>query len=56
MRMRITTDLIVGAGLVLALFAAILNDGSTELQTTLASGLIGYLGRTAIDHGGGGAT
>jgi len=50
MRMRITTDLIVGAGLVLALFAAILNDGSTELQTTLASGLIGYLGRTAIEN------
>ena len=53
-KVRITTDMIVGAGLVVALLAAIFCGGSTELQTTLGSGLIGYLGRTAIDHGGGG--
>lgn len=47
--MRITTDMIVGTGLVLALLAAIFCGGSTELQTTIGSGLIGYLGRTAID-------
>lgn len=47
--MRITTDMIVGAGLVVALLAAIFCGGSAELQTTLGSGLIGYLGRTAID-------
>lgn len=52
--MKITTDLIVGTGLVSALLVTIFLGGSTELQTTLSSGLIGYLGRTAIDHGGGG--
>lgn len=52
-KVRITTDMIVGTGLVVALLAAIFCSGSTELQTTLGSGLIGYLGRTAIEHGGG---
>lgn len=52
--MKITTDMIVGTGLVSALLATIFLGGSTELQTTLGSGLIGYLGRTAIDHGEGG--
>ena len=51
--MKITTDLIVGTGLVVALLAAIFLGGSTEMQNTIASGLIGYLGRTAIEHGGG---
>lgn len=51
--MKITTDMIVGTGLVAALLAAIFLGGSTELQTTLGSGLIGYLGRTAIAHEGG---
>lgn len=50
MRMHMTTDMIVGTGLVIALLAAILFGGSTELQTTLGSGLIGYLGRTAIEN------
>lgn len=53
--MHVTTDMIVGIGLVLALLAAIFCGGSTELQTTIGSGLIGYLGRTAIEHGGGDA-
>lgn len=47
--MHVTTDLIVGTGLILALLAAIFAGGSTELQTTLGSGLVGYLGRAAID-------
>nr|WP_304151048.1 hypothetical protein [Mitsuokella multacida] len=47
--MHVTTDMIVGTGLIIALIAAILFGGSTELQTTLGSGLIGYLGRTAIE-------
>lgn len=51
--MKITTDMIVGTGLIIALLSAIFCGGSTELQTTLASGLIGYLGRTAIEHTGG---
>ena len=49
--MKITTDTIVGAGLVLALILSILFGSSAELQTTLGSGLIGYLGRTAIEKG-----
>lgn len=48
--MRITTDIIVGTGLVVALLAAIFCGGSTELQTTLGSGLVGYLGRSAIEN------
>lgn len=51
--MKITTDLIVGTGLVAVLLAAIFCSGSAEMQNTIASGLIGYLGRTAIAHGGG---
>lgn len=46
---NISTDMIVGTGLVVVLLAAIFCGGSTELQTTLGSGLIGYLGRTAIE-------
>ena len=48
--MHVTTDMIVGTGLVMALLAAIFCGGSTEPQTTLGSGLIGYLGRTAIER------
>lgn len=48
--MHATTDMIVSTGLVLALLMAILCGGSAELQTTLGSGLIGYLGRTAIER------
>lgn len=48
--MHVTTDMIVGTGLIVALLAAICFGGSTELQTTLGSGLIGYLGRTAIER------
>lgn len=48
--MKITTDLIVGAGLVLALIVSLLFGGSTEFNTTVASGLVGYMGRAAMDH------
>lgn len=48
--MKITTDMIVGTGLITALLAAILLDGSQELQTSIASGLTGYLGRSAVDQ------
>ena len=37
--MKITTDMIVGTGLAVALLAAIFCGGSAELQTTLGSGL-----------------
>lgn len=53
MRMRaynISTDMIVGAGLVIALLLSIGMGGSWELQTSLASGLTGYLGRSAVEQ------
>ena len=46
--MRITTDLIIGAGLTLALLLSLFIGSTSEFQTSLASGLLGYLGRTAI--------
>ena len=48
--MKITTDTIVGAGLVTAIILSIFTGGSTELQTTLASGLVGFLGRSALER------
>ena len=48
--MKITTDIIVGAGLVTTLILSIFTGGSTELQTTLASGLVGFLGRSALEQ------
>ena len=48
--MKLQTDLIVGAGLVMALLASIFMGGSVELQTTIGSGLIGYLGRVVQEH------
>ena len=48
--MEITTDVIVGAGLVTAFILSIFAGGSTELQTTLASGLVGFLGRSALER------
>lgn len=46
----INTDTIVGAGLVIALLLSIGMGGNWELQTSLASGLTGYLGRSAVDQ------
>ena len=45
---KLTTDFVVGTGLVIALLVSIVCGASSELQTTLGSGLIGYLGRTAM--------
>lgn len=42
-----STDTIVGLGLVLALLMSIA-WGDTEVQRNLASGLVGYLGRSYI--------
>ena len=47
--MKITTDMIVGTGLIAALLAAIF-FGSQELQTSIASGLTGYLGRSTVEQ------
>lgn len=46
----ISTDMIVGTGLIIALLLSIGMGGSWELQTSLASGLTGYLGRSAVDQ------
>lgn len=47
----LTVDKIVGAGLVLALILSLFTGGSAELQTTIASGLVGWMSRGAIEHG-----
>ena len=49
--MKITTDLIVGTGLVAALLATICFGGGAGRQNTIALDLIGYLGRIAVSHG-----
>ena len=41
----LTTDRIIALGLVLALLASIVMGANPELQTNVAVGLIGYLGR-----------
>lgn len=46
----ISTDMIVGTGLIIALLMSICMGGTWELQTSLASGLTGYLGRSAVDQ------
>ena len=47
-----STDRIVGTGLILALLisiiASIWTGNGNELQTSIASGLLGYLGRTTM--------
>lgn len=45
----LTTDLVVGTLVSISLLAAILL-GQTELAGNIASGLIGYLGRTISDR------
>lgn len=52
-----STDKIVGVGLVIALIvsigAGVYTGTGAELQTTLASGLIGFIGRVGLDKRGG---
>lgn len=43
----ITTDMIVGFGLVIALILSIALGAGSEIQTTLGAGLVGYIGRVA---------
>ena len=49
------TDRIVGTGLIIALLisiiASIWTGNGNELQTSIASGLLGYLGRTTMGGG-----
>ena len=48
--MKLNVDMIVGAGLVLALFISIIFGSSEQLQSNIATGLIGYLGKTAVNQ------
>lgn len=48
--MKITPDIIVAAGLVVALILSIVLGGDTTLQTNIAAGLTGYLGRAIVDR------
>ena len=48
--MKFNVDTIVGAGLVLALFMSIIFGSSEQLQSNIATGLIGYLGKTAVNQ------
>jgi len=47
----LTVDKIVGAGLVLALILSLFTGGSSELQNSIASGLLGWMSRGVIEHG-----
>lgn len=50
-----SVDKIIGTGLIAALILSILagtwTGGGVELQTTIASGLLGFLGRIAMSDG-----
>ncbi len=48
--MKFNVDMVVGAGLVLALFMSIIFGSSEQLQSNIATGLIGYLGKTAVSQ------
>lgn len=48
--LSLTVDKIVGTGLVLALVLSLYTGGATEMQTTIASGLVGWMSRGALEH------
>ena len=48
--MKLTPDIIVAGGLVVALILSIVLGGDTTLQTNIAAGLTGYLGRSIVDR------
>ena len=43
-------DKILGIGILLALYLSIALGGDVNFQTTIASGLIGYIGRSLQDE------
>ena len=53
---KITTDMIVGALLCLALIVDIALGGPAEVAANLSAGLVGSLGRSIVDNRTGGAT
>ena len=46
---KMNTDTVVAAGLIVGLLAAIFM-GMNELAMSIASGLVGYMGRSLGDH------
>lgn len=50
--LNFSTDKIIAVGLVIALLLSIGCGLSTELQTNIAVGLIGYLGKSAVHKEG----
>ena len=46
---KINTDTVVAGGLIIGLLAAIFM-GMNELAMSIASGLVGYMGRSLADH------
>lgn len=52
--MKITPDIIVAGGLVVALILSIVLGGDGTLQTNIAAGLTGYIGRAVISNPTGG--
>lgn len=46
-----TTDKIIAIGLVVALIISLFMGDNKELQTNIAVGLIGFLGKTVADSG-----
>lgn len=46
---KINTDVVVAAGLIVGLLAAIFM-GMNELAMSIASGLVGYMGRSLTEH------
>ena len=46
---KINTDMVVAGGLIIGLLAAIF----IELAMSIASGLVGYMGRSLAEHKGG---
>lgn len=47
--MKLTPDIIVATGLVVALVLSIVLGGDVTLQTNIAAGLTGFIGRSVVD-------
>lgn len=46
--MKLTTDIIVGTGLVAALILNIILGGDTQITMNLSTGLVGFIGKSVL--------
>lgn len=46
--MKLTTDMIVGTGLVAALILNIILGGDTQITMNLSTGLVGFIGKSVL--------